>query len=205
MEDVAGLLKRREGVGVDHLRPHVAVIGRRIAVAREHVGEMGRPVPHGDLGRHADARERGLLEARDVEILGARLRMDVEIDQRRGQVFDGRKALIEGARIEQPAQQVFGDRLAGVVMQRELAQDFGPLQPMLVELRRQLHPIGEHVGPRYQRIGDVGERARAARDRIRETSVLASSNDSKVDPPSPAFEKFITLMTSGRMSPSSFC
>src|SRR5215472_8679068 len=57
VEDVAALLERGEGVGVEHLRPHVAVIARGVTAAGEDVPEMGGAVPHHDLGRHADARE----------------------------------------------------------------------------------------------------------------------------------------------------
>ena len=35
MKDVAGLLECRKGVGIEHLRPQIAVISRGIAVARE--------------------------------------------------------------------------------------------------------------------------------------------------------------------------
>src|SRR5262249_47932972 len=36
VEDIAGLLERRESVGVEHLRPQIAVIGRGVAGAREY-------------------------------------------------------------------------------------------------------------------------------------------------------------------------
>src|SRR5580700_8102652 len=39
IENVPGLLERREGVGIEHLGPHVAVIGSRIAAAREDMAE----------------------------------------------------------------------------------------------------------------------------------------------------------------------
>ena len=71
IEDVAGFLERGEGVGVQHLRPHIAVIGRGVAAAGEHVLEVGGAVAHDDFGRHADARERVVLEGADVERLGA--------------------------------------------------------------------------------------------------------------------------------------
>src|SRR5437588_840799 len=51
VEYVAGLLERVERVGVQHLGPHIAVIGRRIVVAGEDVAEMRRTVPHHDLLR----------------------------------------------------------------------------------------------------------------------------------------------------------
>src|SRR5262245_41877536 len=63
----------------------------------------------------------------------------------------------EGARGDQPAQQILRDRLASAIVTGETAQDFRPLQPMLEQLRRQLRPIQQHAGPRDQRVGDVGE------------------------------------------------
>ena len=55
-----------------------------------------------------------LLERGDVEIADVVEQMQVEIDQRRGGVFDRRKALVEGARREQPLQQRLRHRLAGL-------------------------------------------------------------------------------------------
>jgi hypothetical protein len=39
----------------------------------------------------------------------------------------------------------------------EAAEDLGPRQPMLVELRRQLDEIGGDVGAGDERVGDVGQ------------------------------------------------
>src|SRR5215831_7090548 len=84
IKDVAGLLERRERVGVEHLRPQIAVVGRGVAGARKYVLEVGGSVTHDDLGRHAVARERSLLEAIDVEGVADRgLEMQVEVDERR--------------------------------------------------------------------------------------------------------------------------
>src|SRR5262249_31350142 len=119
VKDVASLLERREGVGVEHLRPQIAVVGRGVAGAREYVLEMGGSVAHDDLGRHADAREHSLLEAVDVEGLGAAgrgLEMEVEIDERRGDVFHRRLALVEGAGGDQPAQEILRHRLASAIV-----------------------------------------------------------------------------------------
>ena len=83
--------------------------------------------------------------------------MDVEIDQRRGDVFHRRTALVEGPRGDEAAQQIRRNRLAGAKVDGEAAEDFRPLKPMLVELRGQFHPVREHAGARDHRIGDVGE------------------------------------------------
>ncbi len=155
IEDVAALLEGGEGVGVEHLRPHVAIVGRSIAAAGEYVPEMGGTVAHHDLRRHADAGERRLLKGGDVEAVAHRLRMEVEIDQRRGDVFHRGEALVEGLRPLDLLDQRVRDRLAGLCMQAEALHHLLGQEPMLVELRRQLHPIGEHVGARDHRIGHV--------------------------------------------------
>src|SRR6516165_2527745 len=50
IKDVAGLLERREGIGVEHLRPQIAVVGRGVAGARKYVLDMGGSVADDVLG-----------------------------------------------------------------------------------------------------------------------------------------------------------
>ena len=64
---------------------------------------------------------RRLLEGAMSKTLRRGLQVEVEIDQRRGHVFHRREALVEGARGDQPPQQVLGDRRAGVGMHGEAA------------------------------------------------------------------------------------
>src|SRR4030095_3171405 len=135
IEDVAGLLERRKRIRVEYLRPQIAVIGRGVTAAREYVMEVGGPVAHDDLVWHADPRESGLLEADDVEaLIGRGPKMDVEIDKRRGDVFHGRLALVEGVRRDEPVELILGHRLPGAIVARGPAQDFPPLPPTLVEM-----------------------------------------------------------------------
>ena len=84
--------------------------------------EMRRPVPQPDLRRHADAREEFLLEGVDIERTRIGARMQIEVEHRAGGVSDGREALVEGARGEEPLQQDFGQGLAGAVMAGITAQ-----------------------------------------------------------------------------------
>src|SRR5436190_21536936 len=123
IEDVANLLERRKRICVEHLRPHIAVIGRGVTAPCKYVLEVDGPVTHDDLGRHADARERRLFEGGDVEgLVGPALKMDLEIDEGRGDVFHGCLTLIEGARRNKPPQLVLRYRLAGAVVPGEAAQ-----------------------------------------------------------------------------------
>ena len=159
IEDVAGFLEGAERVGVEHLRPHIAVIGRRIAAAGKDMPEMRRAMTHDDLVRHADARHFLFLERGDVEIVARFQRVEFEIDQGGGDIFHRRPAHVEIARLQEPLEHRFRHRLAGFVMQGEAPQHFRPLEPMLVELRGQFHPIGQHIGARHHRIGHVGEKS----------------------------------------------
>ena len=108
---------------------------------------MRRPVAHRDLGRHADARQRLALERCRVEGLGRRQQMDVEVDRGRRHIFDRGKALVEGARREQPPHQVVRHRRAGAIMHGEALQDLRTLEPVLVELRGQLDEVGRTSVP----------------------------------------------------------
>ena len=100
-----------------------------------------------------------LLEGVDVESFGGWQQMQIEIDQRRGDVFQRLAAAVEVLRRHQLLHQRLGDRLAGLVVAGELAQHLRLLEPVLVELRRQFDPVGQHAGAGHGRIGDVGEQA----------------------------------------------
>src|ERR1700730_7955683 len=66
VKNIAGFLEGAERVGVHHLRPHVAVIARRIMITGEDVAELGRPMPQYDLLGHADLCKLRLLERSDI-------------------------------------------------------------------------------------------------------------------------------------------
>ena len=83
--------------------------------------------------------------------------MKVEIDQGAGDILDRGKAAIEVARRDQPLQQVFRHRLAGLIVQGEAPQQFRLFEPVLVELRRKLDEIGRDAGAGNLRIGHVGK------------------------------------------------
>ena len=103
IERVAGLGEGGEAVGVEHLGPQIGVVAGRIAAAGEQVLEMRRAVAQADLRRHAELRARKSLS--NASMSRARPigpRVQVEIEQRAGRVFDRGKTLVEIARREQP-------------------------------------------------------------------------------------------------------
>ena len=85
--------------------------------------------------------------------------MQVEIDHGRGDILDRGEALVEVARRNEAPQQVLGHRRAGPVVPGKAPQHVGLFEPMLVELRRQLHEVGGDVGPGNLRIGDRRKKA----------------------------------------------
>ena len=90
---------------------------------------------------------------------GSLQRMNVEIDQRAGGVFDRGKALVEGAAGEQAIEQRLRHRLAGLAVPGVGFQDLRHLQPVLVKLRGQFDEVAGHRGAGEQRIGHVGQQA----------------------------------------------
>ncbi len=99
------------------------------------------------------------FECGRVDRLRLRQRMEVEIDDGRSDILDGRKTLAEIPRRDQPLQQILGDRLAGLVVFGEAPQHIRLLEPMLVKLRRQLDEIGGDIGAGNARIGHRREQA----------------------------------------------
>ena len=67
--------------------------------------EVRRAVAHRDLARHADAGQRGGLARHRVGVAGAGRVVEVDVDDRRGQELDRRKALVERARGAKPLDQ----------------------------------------------------------------------------------------------------
>ena len=126
IENVAGLLEGREGIGIEHFRPHVAVIGRRHSRRRRRCAAKCGGRCRMAISSGMPMRDSALsLERRGVDALGGRQRMEFEIDQARGDVLDRGKALVEISRREEPLQQLLRHRLAGLVVPREAAQHVG--------------------------------------------------------------------------------
>ena len=89
-------------------------------------------------------------------------------------------------------------------MQRQAPQHRGLLQPVLVELRRQLDEIGSDAGAGNPRIGDVGEEAMQRMAEFMEQRARIVEAEQGRLKPSGALTKVQTLMICGRMSPASF-
>ena len=130
--------------------------------------------------------------------------MEIEIDQGRGDILHRGKAHVEIARGEQPLQQFLRHRLAGLVVQREAPQHLGLLQPVLVELRRQLDEIGGDAGAGNPRIGDVGEQAVQRVAEFVEQRARVIETQQRRFAVRRLWTKLQTLMICGRMSPASF-
>ena len=130
IESIPGFLEGGEGVGIHHLGPHVAVIARRIPVAREDMGEMGRGVAHPDGPRHADPRQRVRLGRQ--RICGGRAVVEIQIDERRGHVFDRLEPHVVGLGRQQPVEHVLRHRLARFHMAGVGFQHLRNLQPVFV-------------------------------------------------------------------------
>src|SRR5208282_301445 len=104
VEDVAALLEGLEAVGVERLRPEIAVVARRVSAAAEDVLEMRRAVPHGDRLRHPEPLELLLLESDDVGVPAIRSPVQSEVHQCGCAVLDRRKTLVELLRRNQLAE-----------------------------------------------------------------------------------------------------
>ena len=121
---------------------------------------MRRPVAHHDLGRHADARQRRLLERADVEVRRrSAARWMSRSTSAEATYSTVAKPWLKVRAARSRFEQVLRHRLAGAVVHGELAQDLRLLQPVLVELRRQLDEVGQHAGAGDQRIGHVRQQA----------------------------------------------
>ena len=95
------------------------------------------------------------LERDDVDVVGRRIEMQLQVDQRGGGVFDGREALVEAPRADELVEQRLGHRLAGLVMDREAAKHLRLLEPVLVELRGKLDEVARDASSGQDRIGHV--------------------------------------------------
>ena len=121
--------------------------------------EMRRAVTHGDRVGHADPLELLALERDDVDLVGRRIEMQLQVDQRGGGVFDRRPALIEPARGEKLVDKRLRHRLAGLVVQREAAQHLRLLNPVLEKLRGKLDEVAGDMRAGNARIGHVRQHA----------------------------------------------
>ena len=81
--------------------------------------------------------------------------MKRQIDHGRRDELHRRKALIIGARIQQPLDQISGHRLPSLPMPRMLLQHLRHLQPMLVKLAGQFNEIARNRGAADETIGHI--------------------------------------------------
>ena len=160
-------------------------------------------MPHDDRLRHVDVGEDGCLERRDIGIAGRLIRVGREIEQGRRHIGDRLESLIGVAARAQLRQEILRDRLPGLVMQREAAQNLRLLEPVLIELRGKLDEVAADIGARDHRVGDVGQQAvQGVAELMEQRSGIVE--DRSVGSPGADFEKFITLTMIGRTSALSF-
>ena len=160
IEDVAGLLEGAERVGVHHLRPHVAVIARRVMVAGEDMAELlwaGAAAKSRRACRSCPAPARS--NARTSRIAEAGWLWNsrsISAEETNSTVA---KPWLNLRAAKEALQQVVRQRLAGLVVAGELPQHLRLLLPVLVELRGQFDEIGEHAGAGQRGIGHVRQHA----------------------------------------------
>ena len=114
--------------------------------------ELRQPVAHHDFFRHADCGQRFPLELVRIGNRGFAV-MQLHVDDRRGQIFHRREALVEGLRRLDLVDQFFRDRLTGLVMGGVGGKNIGRHQPVLVHLARIFDEIAGRAAEAG--IGDV--------------------------------------------------
>jgi len=83
--------------------------------------EMRSAVAHDDRAGHAELFELLSLKGHNIDRVRVRLKMQSEIDQSRGGIFDRRETLIELARRKQPLQQSLRHWLTCLMVESEAA------------------------------------------------------------------------------------
>src|ERR1700678_2622657 len=110
--------------------------------------KMRGAVAHRDRLGHADPLEFTALEGDDINLVRRGIEMELQVDQRRGCVFDGRPALIEPARGEKLVDQRLRRRLAGFIVERKAAQHLWLQDPMLKDLGGKLDEVASDMRAR---------------------------------------------------------
>ena len=100
-------------------------------------------MPHHDLLRHSKLGKSLTLELGRIDWRRT-CEMHLHVDQRGGEVFDSRKTLIERRCLLDSIHEVLRNRLSRLVMQRKLLEDLRRRDPVLEQLRRELHIVARH-------------------------------------------------------------
>ena len=122
------------------------------------MAEMRRAVPHHDLRRHPQSLECFAFEPSGIErhIAG---QVEPHVDQRTGQKLDGAKARVEGRSPAHPGDEVGWNGPACLRVDREAVEHLGGGQPVLEQLRGELHVVAGHAGAGERGIRHVGAEA----------------------------------------------
>ena len=122
--------------------------------------EMRQPMPHAHRWRHAQPLQRGLLEGHHIaRSRRVAQRVDLQVHQRAAGVAHRLVPLSPAPCRLQTVDQRLRDGLARLPVAGMAAQHLGLAQPVLEQLRRQLHEVAQHLGAGQPVVGDVGQQA----------------------------------------------
>ena len=116
---------------------------------------LGR-VTGNDAVRHADGGKRCALQRQSIAILQI-FAVKIQVGKSGGQKLHRLEALVEMAGRSQLVHQCGRHGLAGLIMAGEAGQHLRLLQPVLEQLRGQLHEIARHIGAGEARVTDLGQ------------------------------------------------
>mmetsp|Transcript_23488 Transcript_23488/g.40542 ORF Transcript_23488/g.40542 Transcript_23488/m.40542 type:complete len:291 (+) Transcript_23488:252-1124(+) len=157
IKNVASLLEGIKSVRIQHLCPQVHVVLCSITVTSKEVQEMGGTVAgHNALGK-SKALEFSCLKGWYINIRHVWRGVQRLIQQSRDRVLHRIKALVEGLRRLHAGNQLVRDGHPRVHVARVPLQDLLLREPVLVQLRGQLHKVLEDVGSCEAMVRHVGE------------------------------------------------
>src|SRR5699024_3451236 len=147
-----------EAIGVQHLRPEVRPVVRRVTTG-EDVVEVGGTVARGDLIRDIDASllDRVAFEGGDVRNLGGLVLSQLvpgQVHHAGGDVLGGGKALAPLRLLLDGGDQLGGQHLTGIHVLGVVGQNLRLEGPVLVDLGGELHEVARHGGAGQARVAN---------------------------------------------------
>ena len=152
------LLEEREGIGLEHLGPLVAVVSGRIA-AGEDVAEGGRHGRTGNDGQHLRGGHRLHLELLYITLVGLLERMPCHVghaERELAHVGVGRQVVL---RRHDALDQLGGHRLARLIVDGPQVEELLLGGPVLHNLRRELDEVAVDVRAGERLVGTLAQHA----------------------------------------------